>query len=64
MSDADEKKHGRLQDLFQEEAFLQVMADLQQNDEEQTTISDLIENVIEYSSSIYTICMKKEDQGS
>ena len=38
MSDADEypaKKRGRLKDLFQEEVFLQVMADLQQNDEEQ-----------------------------
>ena len=53
MSDADEhpaKNRGRLKDLFQEEAFLQVMADLQQNDEEQTTVSDFIENMATYLS--------------
>ena len=51
MSDADEhpaKKHGRLKDLFQEEVFLQVMPDLQQNDEEQNTVSDLIDNMAAY----------------
>lgn len=51
MSDADEQpasKRGRFKDSFQEEAFLQVMADLQQHDEEQTTINDLIDNMKTY----------------
>ena len=46
MSDTEDqplyKKCGRKKDTFQEEAFLQVMADLEQNDDEQTTIHDLI----------------------
>jgi len=48
ISDADEQpasKHGRLKDPIQEEAFIQVMEDLQKNDEEQTTIADLVENM-------------------
>ena len=51
MSDVDEQpanKRGRLKDPFQEEAFLQVMADLQQHDEEQTTVNDLIDNMKTY----------------
>ena len=48
MSDADEQpasNRGRFKDPLQEEAFLQVMADLQQHDEEQTTVNDLIDNM-------------------
>ena len=51
MSDADEQpvsRRGRLKDPFQEEAFLQGMEDLRQNDEEQTTVTDLIENMKTY----------------
>ncbi len=50
-SDADEQpvqKRGRLKDPLQEEAFLQVMEDLHQNDEEQTTINDLIDSMKTY----------------
>ena len=51
MSDTNEQpasKRGRYKDPFQEEAFLQVMEDLQQNDEEQTTVNDLIDNMKTY----------------
>lgn len=52
MSDTDgqpvTKQRGRKKDTFQEETFLQVMADLEQNDEEQTTIHDLIESMKTY----------------
>ena len=36
------------EDTFQEEAFLQVLADLEQNDVEVTTINDLIDNMRTY----------------
>jgi len=52
MSDADEQppnKRGRLKDP----AFLQLMADLQQHDEEQTTVNDLIDNMRTYLSQIF-----------
>ena len=48
ISDADEQpvsKRGRLKDPIQEEAFIQVIEDLKKNDEEQTTIADLVENI-------------------
>ena len=37
-----------MKDRFQEKAFLQVIADLQQHDEEQTTVNDLIDNMKTY----------------
>ena len=50
-SDEDEQpvsKRGRSKDPFQEEAFLRVMTDLQQNDEEQMTVYELIDKMTIY----------------
>jgi hypothetical protein len=44
----DAKRRGRQKDTFQEEAFLQVLSDLEQTDEEQTTINDLLDNMKTY----------------
>lgn len=51
MSDEDEQplsKRGRSKDSFQEEVFLKVMEDLSMNDQEQTTVANLIENMKAY----------------
>ena len=55
-----------MKDLIQEEAFIQVMEDLQKNNEEQTTIADLVENMEKYlagsGSLSYSHVHEKEDR--
>ena len=51
MSNEDEQppsKRGRSKDSFQEEAFLKVMEDLSMNDQELTTVTDLMESMKAY----------------